>query len=127
MTSPIEYEPCFWFSVLMIVADDCSSSNDTLVATSWSGSDVVITDDGSIADTVSTGGVQSEQNMSRCANGVPSLLRVALTWVIGFGATTGSFGAVGESFRYLASTMWLVAFAAKIAHTNTTTAPRTQQ
>src|SRR4051794_21410132 len=111
----------------MIVAEDCSSSSETLVATSWSGRLVVITDDGSIDDTVSTGGVHSEQNMLRCANGVPSLLRVALVGVIGLGTTTATLGAVGESLRYLASTTWLVAFAANTAQTSTTTAPSTQK
>ena len=48
-----------------------------------SGRLVVWIDDGSVVVTVSTGGVQSEQNMLRAANGVPSLLRVCFDGVIG--------------------------------------------
>src|SRR5262245_50659200 len=65
--SPTAYAPCFWFSLLMIVAYDSSGLGPMLVASSASGSVVIATDDGS-ADRVSTAGVQSEQNMLRPAN-----------------------------------------------------------
>src|SRR5262245_47882152 len=65
--SPTAYAPCFWLSLLMIVAYDSSGRGPMLVASSASGNDVIATDDGS-ADRVSTAGVQSEQNMLRPAN-----------------------------------------------------------
>src|SRR5437879_1445514 len=109
----------------MIVAYDRSLLRLTFVASRISGSDVVWIEDGSLLTTV-TDGVHSEQNMSRVANAVPSLLRVCLTGCIGAGTAGWTFAGWSGSPRYFASTMWLVAFAANTEHTITTAPPRIQ-
>src|SRR5512140_3253087 len=126
MISPTEKAPDLWFSLLMIVAYESSTRGPMLVASSASGNEVVAIDDGS-DDLVSTGGVQSEQNMLRAASGPPSLVCTGVAGVSAFGATTAIFGPCSGSPRYFASTMWLVALAANTAQIITTTAPRTQK
>src|SRR5262245_23702068 len=125
--SPTAYAPCFWFSLLMIVAYDSSGVGPMLVASSASGSDVIATDDGSDDTLTSTVGVQSEQNMLRPASCAPSLLRAATTGVSGRGMIAATLGPWSGSPRYLASTMCAVALAANTAHTITTTPPSTQK
>src|SRR5512140_1034978 len=107
----------------MIVAYDSSIFGPMLVASSASGSDVTPIADGSDALVVSTAGVQSEQNMLRCASGPPSLLRAAMTGALVVGTTGVIFGPCSGSPRYFASTTWLVAFAANTAQIITTSPP----
>jgi hypothetical protein len=90
--SPTAYAPCFWFSLLMIVAYDSSGLGPMLVASSASGSDVIATDDGSLDCLTSTVGVQSEQNMLRLASCPPSLLRTATTGVSVCANTAATLG-----------------------------------
>src|SRR5688500_13080605 len=99
--------------VLTIVA---GSTNGRLVVWIWDGS----------AFATTAGGVHSEQNVVRVANGAPSLLRDTFAGCI-VGRTAATRGVFDESPRNLASTPWLVAFAAKIAQINTDSAPRTQK
>src|SRR5258708_14716894 len=90
--SPTENEPWRWFSVLMTVAYDSDVSVPMLVASRTSGSVVFEIDDGSLFATA-TGGVHSEQNMSRFANPAPSLLRACFTGAAGLGASGVTFAA----------------------------------
>src|SRR5262245_35352329 len=109
----------------MIVAYESLGFVLTIVASSTSGRLVVLICDGSAFATAG-GGVHSEQNMLRVANGARSLLRVCFAGCA-VGSTAATRGAFAESPRYFASTTWLVAFAANTAQMNTAVAPRTQK
>src|SRR5690348_17246731 len=117
--------PWRWFSVLMIVAYDCSGVAPTFVASNTSGSVVFWMSLGFVFATV-TAGVHSEQKMLRVESAVPSLLLVTLG-MVGIVIIGVTCGACAGSPRNLASRMWLVAFAANTEHTITTAPPRTQK
>src|ERR1043165_164499 len=123
--SPTAYAPCFWFSLLMIVAYDSSGLGPMFVASNASGSEVIATDDGSDGLAMSTVGVESGQNMLRLASCPPSLLRTAATGASVRANTAATLGPWSGSPRNLASTMWLGGLAAKTPHTITTSTPRT--
>src|SRR3954470_11669704 len=97
--SPTANAPCFWFSVLVIVAYDSSALSPMLVASKVSGSEVIAICDGSDDSLVSTAGVHSEQNMLRLASWVPSLLRTWATATSARGAIAAILGPWSASTR----------------------------